>query len=97
MNHDKYDNDILKQLKRIADNLEKIEKHLAKNETKEIETTVDQNKTLDEQGLPSCWTCIGYNKDFGVCDLFMNLRIDLAENTCCTEWRKRVNENYEEI
>lgn len=59
---------------------------------KENETVVDQNKTLDEQGLPSCWTCEFYNVDFGVCDLLMRSNIDVAEYTCCTEYKRKEKE-----
>ena len=34
-NHDRYDNDILKTLQRIASSLEKIEKHLSDEENKD--------------------------------------------------------------
>lgn len=56
---------------------------------KENITVVDQNKTLDEQGLPSCWTCEFYDVDFGICNLFMRENIDLAENTCCTVYKEK--------
>lgn len=58
--------------------------------TKEIETVVDQKKTIDEQGLASCWTCVFYNVDFGICGNLMKANIDLAENTCCTEYRRKM-------
>lgn len=73
--------------------LEKGETYLVNNcdqppMTNESKDTVNVNfdKTLDEMGMPNCWRCKNYNKDFGTC--FWNVRIDLAENTCCTEFER---------
>lgn len=50
---------------------------------------VDQEKTLYEQGLPSCWTCDYYDLDFGICNVVIGKHIGLAENTCCTNYKEK--------
>lgn len=64
-----YEKDILIQLTRIAKSLEKISNR------------IDTDKTLDGQGLPNCWRCKMYDKDFGTC-FYRRHIVDLAENTC---------------
>lgn len=78
MTHDKYDNDILKQLKRIADNLEKIA-------NKDSGVKIDMTKTLFDQGCPCCYTCSHYWRNECM-DSFMSLPQDMARNQCCTNY-----------
>lgn len=99
MTHDKYDNDILKQLSRIANSLEKIEKNTERprcNITKISDDKyyiqsegqiVDPEKTLYEQFLPCCLECEHYYERDKHC-LNRGRDIDCAANTCCTEYRR---------
>lgn len=97
--HDRYENDILKQLKRIAGSLEKIEKNTkcpTCNITKISDDKyyiqsegkiVDPKKSLYEQGLPSCLTCRHYTDCL---DCYF-LERDFEENParkCCTDYEE---------
>lgn len=93
MTHDRYDNDILKQLTRIANSLEKIAKGNEKDKS-EL-TTVNAYPTFEDQNLPNCWRCQNYDKDFSICNFIghsIARSIDFPERTCCDKYKERKDE-----
>lgn len=85
MTHDRYDNDILKQLTRIANSLEKIAKGNEKDKTESV--TANHYPTFEDQNLPNCWRCQNYDKDIAKCNS-VGKSIDFPTRTCCTGYKE---------